>query len=77
MPAWAAEAARRAAAQAARGPPSPTGKIAKIPSPMNFSTSPPKAWTAPAMRSNHPLSAAMTAAGGWLSESAVKPRRSA
>ena len=44
---------------------------------MNFSTSPPKAWTAPAMRSNQASSAAMTADGGIVSESAVKPRRSA
>jgi hypothetical protein len=30
---------------------------------MNFSTSPPKAWTAPPMQSNQPPSAAMTAGG--------------
>ena len=41
-----------------------TGKIASTPSPRNFSTSPPKACTAPAIRSNQASSAAITTAGG-------------
>ena len=43
MPARAADTARSAASQAPRGTPPDTGKIARMPSPMNFSTSPPKA----------------------------------
>jgi len=54
-----------------------TGKIASTPSPMNFSTSPPKACTAPATRSNQASRAAIIAAGSVASESAVKSRRSA
>ena len=77
IPARAAVTARKAASQAPRGAPPVTGKIARMPSPMNFSTSPPKACTAPAMRSNQASSAAITIAGGFASESAVKPRRSA
>ena len=51
-------------AHAPRGDPPTTGKIASTPSPMNLSTSPPKAWTEPAMRSNQASSAEMTADGG-------------
>src|SRR5215217_5902406 len=51
MPARAALTARSAASQASAGAPV-TGNIASTPSPMNFSTSPPKACTAPATRSN-------------------------
>src|SRR6267142_1514011 len=43
MPARAAATALSAASQAAEGDRSPIGKIASTPSPMNFSTSPPKA----------------------------------
>src|SRR5216684_3395821 len=43
MPARAAPTALSAASQAAEGDRSPMGKIASTPSPMNFSTSPPKA----------------------------------
>ena len=43
MPTLAAAMARNAASQAAEGFRSPIGKIANTPSPMNFSTSPPKA----------------------------------
>src|SRR5262249_30322149 len=39
----AADTARNAASQAPRGAPPMTGKIASTPSPINFSTSPPKA----------------------------------
>ncbi len=76
MPARAAPTARNAASQASAGAPV-TGKIARTPSPMNFSTSPPKACTAPAMRSNQASRAAIIAAGSVASESAVKSRRSA
>ena len=62
MPARAATTARRAASQASAGAPV-TGKIASMPSPMNFSTSPPKACTAPATRSNQASRAAIIAAG--------------
>ena len=58
MPARAAATARSAASQASAGVPV-TGKIASTPSPMNFSTSPPKACTAPAMRSNQASRAAI------------------
>jgi hypothetical protein len=44
---------------------------------MNFSTSPPKACTAPAMRSNQASRAAITAAGSFASDIAVKSRKSA
>ena len=54
-----------------------TGKIASTPSPMNFSTSPSKTCTAPAMRSNQASSAAIIVAGSVTSDIAVKPRRSA
>src|SRR6516164_1541433 len=46
IPTRAAVTARNAASQALRRPSPTTGKIAKMPSPMNFSTSPPKACTA-------------------------------
>ena len=55
--------ARSSASQASRGLRRPTGKIASTPSPMNFNTSPPKAWTATADAVNQPPSAAMTANG--------------
>ena len=60
----AAATALSAASQALRGDPPTTGKIASTPSPMNFSTSPPKACTEPAMRSNQASSAEMTSDGG-------------
>ena len=72
MPARAAPTALSAASQAAEGGRSPIGKIASTPSPMNFSTSPPKAWTAPATRSNQASSAATTASGAVASDSSVK-----
>jgi hypothetical protein len=62
---------RRGASQASAGAPV-TGKIASTPSPMNFSTSPPKACTAPAMRSNQVSRAAIIAAGSVASDKAVK-----
>ena len=79
MPARAAATAERSVSRRPRRAIAATGKIASTPSPMNLSTSPPKACTAPAMRSNQASSAAMTArSGGWLlRQSAVKPRRSA
>ena len=76
MPARAATTARSAASQAAAGAPL-TGKIASTPSPMNLRTSPPKACTAPAMRSNQASRAAIITAGCVASDSAVKSRRSA
>ena len=75
MPARAATT-RSAASQASAGAPV-TGKIASTPSPMNFSTSPPKACTAPATRSNQASRAAIIAAGSVASDRAVKSRRSA
>jgi NitT/TauT family transport system substrate-binding protein len=76
MPARGATTARSAASQALVGAPA-TGKIASTPSPMNFSTSPPKACTAPATRSNQASRAAIMAAGSVASDRAVKSRRSA
>jgi hypothetical protein len=76
MPARAAVTARSAVPQVSAGAPV-TGKIASTPSPMNFSTSPPKARTAPAMRSNQASSTTIIAAGSLASESAVKSHRSA
>ena len=76
MPARAATTARSAASQASAGVPV-TGKIANMPSPMNFSTSPPKACTAPATRSNQASSTAIMTAGSVASDMAVKSRRSA
>ena len=73
IPLRAAATALSAASQALRGDPLATGKIASTPSPMNLSTSPPKACTEPAMRSNQASRAEMTSEGGLLSESAVKP----
>ena len=77
IPLRAAATVLSAASQALRGDPPATGKIASTPSPMNLSTSPPNACTEPAMRSNQASRAAMTSEGGLLSESAVKPLRSA
>jgi hypothetical protein len=68
--------ARSAASQASVGAPV-TGKIASTPSPMNFSTSPPKACTAPATRSNQASRAPIIVAGSVASDRAVKSRRSA
>ena len=77
MPARAARTALSAASQAAEAGRAPIGKMASTPSPMNFSTSPPKACAAPAMRSNQASSTATTASGGVDSDNSVKPRRSA
>ena len=52
-----------------------TGKIASPPSPINFSTSPPKACTAPATRSNQASSTAIIVAGSVASDRAVKSSR--
>jgi hypothetical protein len=54
--------ARSAATQAAAGAPA-TGKIATTRSPINFSTSPPKACTAPATRSDQASRAAIRRRG--------------
>jgi hypothetical protein len=54
-----------------------TLKIASTPSPMNFTTSPPTACTAPVTRSNQASRAAIIAAGSVASDRVVKSRRSA